>query len=92
MIRIACLFAAALAAGCASSPSAPRPGPIDYGIVCRELEASGQASRALRSSNRYFINQTSGAVHASLHAVAKYETANGAPNFSVHNARMQGIC
>ena len=41
-----------------------------------------QGSRALRSSNRYFINQTSGAVQESIFSVAKYETANGTPNFS----------
>ena len=46
------------------------------------INQARQASRALRSSNRYFINQTSGAVHASIHAVAKYESANAAPNFS----------
>lgn len=40
------------------------------------------ASPALRSSNRYFINQTSGAVAESIFSVAKYETPNAAPNFS----------
>lgn len=40
-----------------------------------------QGSRALRSSNRYFLNQLGGGVHESLYAVAKYEQANGAPNF-----------
>ena len=49
------------------------------------LAAIGQAreaSRALRSSNRYFLNQTSGGAQESIFSVAKYETANGAPNFS----------
>ena len=46
------------------------------------INTARQTSRALRSSNRYFLNQTSGGVHASLYAVAKYETANGAPNFN----------
>lgn len=40
------------------------------------------ASPALRSSNRYFLNQTSGAPQESLFSVAKYEAANAAPNFS----------
>src|SRR5206468_980808 len=41
------------------------------------------ASRALRSSNRYFLGQSpGGAVQESIFSVAKYETANGAPNFS----------
>ena len=48
MIRIACLFVAALVAGCASSPPALPTGPIDYSVVCRELETSGKATRALR--------------------------------------------
>lgn len=50
MIRIACLFVAALVAGCASS-SSERPvpvGPIDYSVVCHQLENSGKATRALR--------------------------------------------
>jgi hypothetical protein len=38
-------------------------------------------SKALRSSNRYFINQTSGSPQPSIFSVAKYEQANGAPNF-----------
>jgi hypothetical protein len=39
-------------------------------------------SKALRSSNRYFLDQTGGGTHASIFSVAKYETANAAPNFS----------
>ena len=46
----------------------------------------GQArlfSRALRSSNRYFLDQTGlGGIHASIFAVAKYETKNAGPAFS----------
>ena len=38
-------------------------------------------SRALRSSNRYFLDQTNGAPQSSLFSVAKYEQANGSPNF-----------
>jgi glycosidase len=47
--------------------------------------AVGQArsfSRALRSSNRYFLDQTGGGgPQANIFSVAKYEQANGAPNF-----------
>jgi glycosidase len=45
--------------------------------------AMGQArqfSRALRSSNRYYLNQTGGgAIQQSIFSVAKYETPNGSP-------------
>jgi hypothetical protein len=63
------------------------PGNRNFGLdqiqpVYAGINAARQTSRALRSSNRYFINQVGGAVHASLYAVAKYETANGAPNFN----------
>lgn len=49
--------------------------------VYAAMNQARQFSRALRSSNRYFLNLTSGGVHESLYAVAKYEQANGAPNF-----------
>jgi len=40
-------------------------------------------SPALRSSNRYYLNQTgSETPQASIFSVAKYVTANGAPNFN----------
>jgi hypothetical protein len=40
-------------------------------------------SPALRSSNRYFLNQTgSGNPQPSIFSVAKYELANGSPNFT----------
>ena len=40
-------------------------------------------SPALRSSNRYYLNQTgSGLPQANIFSVAKYQTANGAPNFN----------
>lgn len=63
------------------------PGNRNFGLdqiqpVYAGINSARQTSRALRSSNRYFINQTSGGVHASLFAVVKYETANGAPNFN----------
>jgi hypothetical protein len=44
--------------------------------------AMGQArqfSRALRSSNRYYLNQVGGGVQQSIFSVAKYETPNGSP-------------
>ncbi len=44
--------------------------------------AMGQArqfSRALRSSNRYYLNQVGGAVQPSIFSVAKYETPNASP-------------
>lgn len=48
--------------------------------------AAGQArtfSPALRSSNRYFLDQTGGGgSQPQIFSVAKYENANGAPNFS----------
>ena len=41
-----------------------------------------QFSRALRSSNRYFLDQTGGGgPQPNIFSVAKYEQANGAPNF-----------
>ncbi len=39
-------------------------------------------SKALKSSNRYFLDQTGGGAQASIFSIAKYETANAAPNFS----------
>lgn len=49
--------------------------------VYAAVNQARQFSRALRSSNRYFLNLIGGGVHESLYAVAKYEQANGAPNF-----------
>lgn len=50
MIRTACLAVATLlVAGCASSPSGKRAlAPIDYSVVCQQLESSGKATGALR--------------------------------------------
>ena len=39
-------------------------------------------SPALRSPNRYFLDQTSGGAQPSIFSVTKYQTANGAPNFN----------
>jgi len=36
-------------------------------------------SPALRSSNRYYLNQVGGSIQQSIFSVAKYETANGSP-------------
>ncbi|MGC3957743.1 MAG: hypothetical protein QM813_07270 [Verrucomicrobiota bacterium] len=63
------------------------PGNRNFGLdqlqpVYAGINAARQASRALRSSNRYFINQTSGSAQPQIHSVVKYETANGAPNFN----------
>ncbi len=63
------------------------PGHRNFGLdqiqpVYAGINAARQASQALRSSNRYFINQTSGSAQAQIHSVAKYETASAAPNFS----------
>src|ERR1043165_5223037 len=65
----------------------PLWGNTDYGLdqlysVYAGIGQARAASPALRSSNRYFLNQTSGAVQESIFSVAKYETANAAPNQS----------
>ena len=39
-------------------------------------------SSALRNSNRYFLDQTGGGAQANIFSVAKYVTANGAPNLN----------
>ena len=39
-------------------------------------------SPALRSSSRYFLDQTGGGTQPNIFSVAKYVTANGAPNFN----------
>jgi hypothetical protein len=39
-------------------------------------------SPALRSANRYFLDQTGGGPQPLIHSVAKYETTNASPNFS----------
>ena len=41
-----------------------------------------QASKALRSSNRYFLNQANGSVQPKIFSVAKYETASASPGTS----------
>ena len=49
-------------------------------LVFSAIGKAREASPALRNSNRYFINQTNGAVQESLYSIAKYENANAAPN------------
>ncbi|MEY4387598.1 MAG: hypothetical protein RLY20_2881, partial [Verrucomicrobiota bacterium] len=44
------------------------------------INQARQFSRALRSSNRYFLDQTSGGAQSQIHSVAKYEIANASPN------------
>ncbi len=63
------------------------PGNRNFGLdqlqsVYAAINQARTASRALRSSNRYFLNQTGGSPHAQIYSVAKYESANGAPNFT----------
>lgn len=61
-------------------------GSYDYGFAQLHSVYSGigQArlfSRALRSPNRWFLDQTgNGGAHAKIFSVAKYETANASPN------------
>ncbi len=50
-----------------------------------DFAAVGQArtfSTALRSSNRYYLNQTDGSLQQSIFSVAKYQTANAYPGVS----------
>ena len=50
-----------------------------------DFAAVGQArqfSTALRSSNRYYINQTDNSVQQNIFSVAKYDTANASPGVS----------
>ena len=64
------------------------PGNRNYGLdqiysVYAGINQARQFSRALRSSNRYFLDQVGGGgAQPNLHSVAKYETANASPNFS----------
>jgi hypothetical protein len=65
----------------------PLWGDTDFGNdqlypVYAGINQARAASAALRSSNRYFINQTNGAVHESIFSIAKYETAGARPNHS----------
>jgi glycosidase len=62
-------------------------GNTDFGLdqlypVYSGIAKARETSPALRSSNRYFLNQPGGAAQEAIYSVAKYETANGPPNFS----------
>ena len=46
------------------------------------INQARQFSPALRSSSRYFLDQTGGGTQPNIFSVAKYVTANGAPNFN----------
>ncbi|MFM2295680.1 MAG: hypothetical protein RLZZ350_2093 [Verrucomicrobiota bacterium] len=64
------------------------PGNRTYGLdqlypVYAGINQARQFSRALRSSSRYFLDQTGGGgggANANVFSVAKYETANASPN------------
>jgi len=65
----------------------PLWGNTDFGNdqlypVYAAINQARAASPALRSSSRYFINQTSGFPQESIFSVAKYETAGLPPNLS----------
>jgi hypothetical protein len=64
------------------------PANRNYGLdqlwpVYSAINQARNSSKALRSSNRYFLDQTGGGgAQPNIFSVAKYETANAAPNFS----------
>ena len=64
------------------------PANRTYGLdqlwpVYAGINQARQFSAALRSSNRYYLDQTGGSgPQPSIFSVAKYETANGSPNFN----------
>ncbi len=64
------------------------PANRTYGLdqlwpVYAGINQARQFSPALRSSNRYYLNQTgSGNPQPSIFSVAKYQTANASPNFA----------
>ena len=64
------------------------PANRNYGLdqlwpVYAGINQARQFSAALRSSNRYYLNQTgSGNPQPSIFSVAKYQNANASPNFS----------
>jgi len=60
-----------------------RANGVDYlWPVYAAINQARSFSPALRSSSRYFLDQTSGGAQASIFSVAKYVTANAAPNAS----------
>jgi hypothetical protein len=61
-----------------------RANGVDYlRPVYSAINQARQFSPALKSSNRYYLNQTgSETSQPNIFSVAKYQTANGAPNFN----------
>ncbi len=60
---------------------------FNYGLAQLSAVYSGigqarKFSAALRSSNRYYLNLNDTTQHGQIFSVAKFETKNGAPNFS----------
>jgi hypothetical protein len=47
--------------------------------VYAAINHARHSSPALRSSLRWFINQTTGSAHSQIYSVAKYQTPNGSP-------------
>ncbi|MDQ6623954.1 MAG: alpha-amylase family glycosyl hydrolase, partial [Verrucomicrobiota bacterium] len=47
--------------------------------VYAAISSARQFSPALRSSNRYYLNQVGGSIQESIFSIAKYETLNGLP-------------
>ena len=65
----------------------PSNGSYNYGLaqLSKVYEGIGQArgfSRALRSSNRFFLNLNDGTPQGQIFSVAKFENSNAAPNGS----------
>jgi hypothetical protein len=63
------------------------PANRNYGLdqlwpVYAAINQARNFSKALRSSNRYFLDQTGGGPQQNIFSVAKYETTNVSPNFS----------
>ncbi len=50
--------------------------------VYSAINQARQFSQALRSSNRFYLNQTDGSIQQSIFSVAKYQTANASPGQS----------
>ena len=50
--------------------------------VYSAINQARQSSPALRSSSRYFLDQTGGGAQPQIHSVAKYETLGASPNQS----------
>ena len=64
-----------------SGPDSRQPGQrrAIFEASYAAINQARQFSRALRSSNRYYLNQTDNSVQQKIFSVAKYETANTSP-------------